>query len=240
MSDQSAPNPANPSYVDSYTPPSTNPTDSGSPAPAIPPVPPAPSVSPVPPAEPAPVQPVAPVEPVTPVRPVMPTPPATEPMSKPPAAVTPSATPAAQSQALEDQNIFTLLGVDDATEAEKEAFLDELQQVIWEDFLENDVELLLTEAEAAELKKITEGKDNNDLEQQEKIVTYLEKLVPDLEEIMLEKALELKADMVKERITSQREFFAGQTDKLVVLDQAESQIAEDQWRTAAATLNGLS
>ncbi len=143
------------------------------------------------------------------------------------------------SQALEDQNIFHLLGVTDATEDEKEAFLDELQQVIWEDFLENDVELLITEEEMTELRKIMAQKPGSDLEQQEAIVVYLEKLIPDLEEIMLEKALELKADMVKERIKGMKEYYAGQSEKLDDLTKAESMIADDQWRAAADSLNKM-
>jgi len=235
MSDQPAS--PNPSYVDSYMPPSSTPSST-----------PASTWTPV--SDPAVNPPVTPMMPpaavpdpapaIEPVRPSMPdfTQPNPNPAPTPPPV---AAAPAVvDSQTLEDQNIFDLLGVVDATEAEKEAFLDELQQVIWEDFLENDVELLLTEAEMAELKTVMGDKNSNDLEQQEKIVIYLEKLVPDLEEIMLEKALELKADMVKERITSMKEFFATQPEKLTSVDKAEGLISEDQWRTAADTLNSLS
>jgi hypothetical protein len=141
------------------------------------------------------------------------------------------------SQSLEDQNIFHLLGVQDGSNEEKEAFLDELQQVIWEDFLENDVELLLTEEEVEGLRKIRATTGKSELELQEDIVVYLEKLIPDLEEILLEKALELKEDMVKERIAGMREFFANQPDQLRKLDEAETLIADDQWRSAAELLN---
>lgn len=96
------------------------------------------------------------------------------------------------SESLEEQNIFELLGVADGSDEEKEEFLDELQQVIWEDFLENDVELLVTLEEKKQVDAILAKTDSNDLEKQEELVVYLEKLIPDLEEIMLEKALELK------------------------------------------------
>ena len=143
------------------------------------------------------------------------------------------------SQALEDQNIFQLLGITDGTPEEREEFLDELQQVIWEDFLENDVELLVTEEEMVELKKIMERKDLDDNKLQEEIITYLEKLVPDLEEIMLEKALELKADMVKERIAGMREYYAGKDAQLQELAKTEAFIQDNQWRDAASLLNGM-
>lgn len=151
----------------------------------------------------------------------------------------PAESPTAASQTLEDQNIFFLLGVTDGSEAEKEAFLDELQHVIWEDFLENDVELLITEEEQVELKKIMDQPGANELELQEKIIVYLEKLIPDLEEIMLEKALELKEDMARERITGMREYYADKAEALDTIQRAETAMNDNQWRTAAELLNGV-
>lgn len=150
----------------------------------------------------------------------------------------PSSKPEA-SQALEDQNIFDLLGVTDADENERESFLDELQQVIWEDFLENDVQLLVTEEEMSQLKQILNKQGQDELEKQEEIIAFLEKLIPNLEEILLEKALELKADMVKERMVGMRQLYADQAEKLKVLDQAEHYMAEDQWQQVRESLNSI-
>lgn len=143
------------------------------------------------------------------------------------------------SQALEDQNIFQLLGVTDGTEEERESFLDELQQVIWEDFLENDVELLVTEEEMVELKKLMANKTTSTADQQEQILAFLDKLIPDLEEIMLEKALELKADMMRERFSGMRDYYASKSDVLQKIDQAEALINDNQWRSAAELLNSI-
>lgn len=155
-----------------------------------------------------------------------------------------SSTPAASdngdsSEKLEDQNIFFLLGVTDGSEEEREAFLDELQQVIWEDFLENDVELLITEEELDDLKKITGATGKSDEEMQEEVIVFLEKLIPDLEEIMLEKALELKEDMVRERILGMKEYYAGDDESLKVLDEAQSLVDQAKWKTAAERMNTL-
>lgn len=147
--------------------------------------------------------------------------------------------PPAASEALEDQNIFFMLGVTEGTEAEKEQFLDELQQVIWEDFLEYDVKLLITSDEMEEFQHLVADKNPHDLEQQEKIVVFLEKLIPDLEEIMLEKALQLKAEMVQERLAGLREYFAGQEAPLQSLDQAERLMQEEKWYSAAQLMNSL-
>ncbi|MDQ5951384.1 MAG: hypothetical protein QG639_661 [Patescibacteria group bacterium] len=160
----------------------------------------------------------------------------------------PAATPAvssaptetsSHSETLEDQNIFFLLGVRDGSDQQKETFLDELQQVIWEDFLEYDVKLLITSEEMTELKTLLDSQTDRDLEKQEKIIVYLEKLIPDLEEIMLEKALELKEEMVRERVNGLRQYFADKSDKLSRIDEAERLVNEGKWYSAAHLMNSL-
>lgn len=226
LDETSADDSAASSYVDDYTPPSVTPSsETTSPSEAIltSPVAPPPAADASPPVTPPPA--TASSQTITPP---------SSPELKKPASSTPI------SQALEDQNIFQLLGITDGSQEEREEFLDELQQVIWEDFLENDVELLVTEEEMVELKKIMGRKDLDETKMQEEIITYLEKLIPDLEEIMLEKALELKSDMVKERIAGMREYYAGKDAPLQTLDKAEDFIQESQWRDAAGLLNGIS
>lgn len=145
------------------------------------------------------------------------------------------------SQALEDQNIFVLLGVTDGSEEDREAFLDELQQVIWEDFLENDLQLLVTTDEYSSLQPLLNKDDDqsNDLAKQEELVGKLETLIPDLEDIMLEKALELKADLLRERILSMKEYHAGNEGAMRTIAEAESHLQLDKWFDTAQTLNQI-
>lgn len=142
-------------------------------------------------------------------------------------------------ESLEAQNIFTLLGVEDGEESEKEAFLDELQQVVWEDFVENDSKILLTEADYSEFSKIIENADISNEQVQEQALTFLEKVLPNLEEIMLDKAIELKREMVMERVAGMKEYYAGKEQSLEVISRAEDQFRQDQWATGAQTLNSL-
>lgn len=144
-----------------------------------------------------------------------------------------------QSEALEDQNIFHLLGVNDGSDQEKEKFLDELQQVVWEDFLENDVKLLLTKEEYQQLMDILQNKEKSEFEQQETAISFLEGIIPDLEEIMLEKALDLKEDLVKERIAGMKELYAGKTEQLEMINKADELIKRSQWYSAAQILNDV-
>ncbi len=144
-----------------------------------------------------------------------------------------------KEESLEAQNIFELLGVMDGTDAEKDAFLDQLQQVIWEDFLESDVQLLLTKSESEELQTILSQEGKSDADRQELAVTFLEKLVPDLENIMLEKALDLKKEMVFERIAGLRDLYSGRPEVLVKLNEIEITFKQDKWHTGAVLLNAL-
>lgn len=148
-------------------------------------------------------------------------------------------TTASSDESLENQNIFDMLGVRESTEAEREAFLDELQEVIWEDFLDRDVALLITDEEKQELEKIKAEHPGTTAESKEAIASYLEKLIPDLEEVMLEKALELKEDLFKERIADMRDYFVGKQTELDTISKAETQMGQQQWATATQTLNSL-
>ncbi|HCC84775.1 MAG TPA: hypothetical protein DEP87_03775, partial [Candidatus Pacebacteria bacterium] len=156
-----------------------------------------------------------------------------------PASLVDSSEATPDQESLEAQNIFELLGASKGSDAEKEAFLDELQQVIWEDFVANDIPLLLTHDELAQVQEI-QAKTTDLAKQQEEIVTFLEKLIPDLEDIMLEKALELKREMVNERLAGLRTHLAGQTDKLAKLNEAEQAMYQHKWRSVAQKLNALS
>jgi hypothetical protein len=152
---------------------------------------------------------------------------------------TPSVTSVADDkEKLEEQNIFVLLGVKDSSDEDKEKFLDELQQVIWDDFLNNDVELLVTTDEMKQVEEI-KAKSTGGVEVQEELVSYLEKLIPDLEELMLEKALELKEKMFKQRIQGIRDYFSGQEEKLAKLTEAENFVNQDKWGSALQILDGI-
>lgn len=142
-------------------------------------------------------------------------------------------------QAIEEQNIFELLGVMDAEASEKEAFLDELQQALWEDFLDKDVSLLVTADQLKEIQTLRAQTTLPENERQEKLIAKVEKLVPDIEDIMLEKALELKEDMVRERLAGMKEYYAARPAEMAKIQTAEKEIAAGRWKAGAALLNSL-
>ena len=144
---------------------------------------------------------------------------------------------------IEAQNIFFMLGVEAGDEDLKEKFLDQLQDVIWDDFLSNDVKLLLNQDELAQFNTKKSKADSTSGDAQEaakdEMVEYLESLIPDLEDIMLEKALDLKADLFVERISGMKDYFAEKSDKLSLVEKAEQLMFEDKWKSAAETLNDI-
>ena len=179
-----------------------------------------------------PGQPTPPVEPTQPAE-------SPQPTSSPQPAQSELPSTDKTSESLEDQNIFFLLGVNDGTDEQKEKFLDELQQVIWEDFLEYDVKLLITSDEQTQLHQMMDSGQEQSLEEQEKVVVFLEKLIPDLEEIMLEKALELKEEMVRERAAGLRTYYADKPDSIKRIDEAEKLMDQGSWYSAAHLMNSL-
>ena len=146
---------------------------------------------------------------------------------------------ASDSQAIEEQNIFELLGVVDAEETEKEAFLDELQQALWEDFLDKDLVQLVSAEQLAEIQTMRSKTDLPEAARQEQLIQKVEQLVPDVEEIMLEKALELKEDMVKERLAGMKEYYATRPAEMTKIQEAEKQILAGRWKSGAQLLNSL-
>ncbi len=142
-------------------------------------------------------------------------------------------------ESIDEQNIFDLLGVSDASDQEKEAFLDELQQALWEDFLEKDLILLVSEQEMLELDKIKTSTGLSEEQRQAQLIAKIEQLVPDIEEIMLEKALELKEDMVLERLQGIRESFQQANQNEAQLDIVADHFKNGRWKTGTQLLNSL-
>jgi hypothetical protein len=67
----------------------------------------------------------------------------------------------------------------------------------------------------------------------------VEQLVPDVEEIMLEKALELKEEMVKERLVGMKEYYAARPAEFAKINEAEQHVLAGRWKTGAQLLNTL-
>lgn len=150
-----------------------------------------------------------------------------------------SVTSTENSEALADQNIFFLLGAEKSPAQEQEKFLDELQATIWEDFVLNDMGLLLTTQEKEKADEISNNSALSELQKQEQLLDYLDGLIPDLEAIMLEKALELKQDLVKERVESLKEVSLDDQQKQNKIQEVELLLSQGRWYSAGNLLNQI-
>ncbi len=144
-----------------------------------------------------------------------------------------------QEERLVSQNIFEMLGLSDSQDSDKEKFLDELQQAIWEDFLETDLELMVATQEKEEVQKILADNNFTELEKQEKILAYLEKLIPDLESILMEKAIQLKRELVQERVAGMREYYANNQQAIETINKATQLIVKGRWKSGIEILNSV-
>lgn len=138
---------------------------------------------------------------------------------------------------LRAQNIFEMLGLMKMTDDEKNQFLDELEAMIWDDFVIHDLELLLTSEEYVGARKIIDDGSQKDEEKKENLIVYLEKLIPDLDEVLYDKALELKSEMMGERLAKMKD--NADEGTLSKVKEAEKMISQNLWKSAASLLNQL-
>ncbi len=139
------------------------------------------------------------------------------------------------AEELKSQNIFEMLGIMDISDSEKNQFLDELETMIWDDFIFHDLELLLTSEEYTGARNILDDQNKKEDEKKEALIIYLEKLIPDLDEVLYEKALELKSEMMGERLVKMKE--SDDQAVLAKVKEAESLISQNRWKSAASLLN---
>jgi len=112
-----------------------------------------------------------------------------------------------------------------------------LEAMIWDDFVVHDLELLLTSEEYVGARKILDDKVQKEDEKKENLIIYLEKLVPDLDEVLYDKALELKSEMMGERLSKMKENADEAT--LSKIKEVENLISQNLWKSASTLLNQL-
>jgi len=141
---------------------------------------------------------------------------------------------AMDEEALPAQNIFEMLGLSNISDEEKNQFLDELEEMIWNDFIEHDLQLLLTTTEYEEAKKTLQATYQSEDARKEALLNYLSSLIPDLEEILYQKALELKAEMFAERV--KRMNMDADENMRAKLQEVEALVAQNRFKSALKLL----
>ena len=166
--------------------------------------------------------------------------PTPEPNPKPTAE--PSAEPTPEpvnEEDLEKQNIFAMLGLKNLEEPEKEAFLADLEQLIWDNFVEVELPLLLNSEQKAQADQILADQSKTENERREALLAYVEPFIPNLDEVMYKKALSLKKEMFEERVKKMRDQATEENNLSLMadLDQIQELIAAGRYKTATELLN---
>ncbi len=140
---------------------------------------------------------------------------------------------------LERQNIFAMLGLEHLEESEKEAFLADLEQLIWDNFIEVELPLLLNSEQKAQAEQILADNSKTDNERKEALLVYVEKFIPNLEEVMYKKALSLKKEMFEERLKKVRDQATEENNLSLIadLDQIQELVTAGRYKTATELLN---
>lgn len=149
-----------------------------------------------------------------------------------------------QVESLSSLNIFFLLGAQNLPQAEQDRYLEELQNVVWDNFISYDIHQFpeVNQQEVANvLAKYNKANLSTEdkLAQQEEILLLLEKYLPNLEDIILQKALQLKQQLVQERLLALKEKYADNQQASQQLMQAENLLQQEAWSAAAEILNSL-
>ena len=142
------------------------------------------------------------------------------------------------SEKLQKMSIFEMLGVE-GTEEEKEAFLSEVQDVIWQDVVENDLAPLLSEAEMDEVDTMLNNEGASEDTKRDYLFDLILKKVPNAEEVLLERTMQLKSDLLHERFHGMQQFFANNPEAMQKLEVAHGHIDADEHEQAVALLNEL-
>lgn len=142
------------------------------------------------------------------------------------------------NQTLDQIDVFTLLGMT-GSEEEKAEFLAQMQQTVWTQVVEEEILPTLTQAQITEVENIM-ADDSVELEESKgKVFAYLLKTTPDLPELLKEKILEFKGEILVSRIEGLRERYQGNPSELQRLDSIEQMLEEGNVHPALQALATL-
>lgn len=143
--------------------------------------------------------------------------------------------PAAQQLATMD--IFSLLGIENASDEEREMFLNQLQDAIWEEVVEDELLEKLTEEEVNSIEQTVNDENMSADDKRNALFSMLSDKVPNLEERLADSTNQLKFDLLGERVDGLREYYKDKPDQLSVLDQVEQMVESGNVTEAVNMLN---
>lgn len=134
-------------------------------------------------------------------------------------------------------DIFRILGIQ-GNSPDHEALLSEFQDAIWEDTMNSEVTDNLTEADIAKVEAILENETLSDSQRQEQLYGLLMDKVPNIEEVLQNKTVQLKADMLMQRVEGLRQYWQsqGNAQSIATVDAAEKAMYDGDYATTLSLL----
>jgi hypothetical protein len=139
---------------------------------------------------------------------------------------------------LESITLFDLIGIQGTAEEEKAMSL-KLANGIWQDWITAEWENF-PEAAMEKLEEILNEDKKDDERFEKEVGALIEEHMPEAKEQLKKRTIELKAEMVLERISGLREFHKNAAENISTLNEAEELADKGEWEKAVALLNQLS
>lgn len=141
-------------------------------------------------------------------------------------------------QTLDQIDVFTLLGMS-GSEEEKTEFFDQMYQTIWSQVVEEAILPMLTQDQITEVEDMMADESVDFEESKGHVFAYLLETTPELPELLKEKILEFKAEILVSRIEGLRERYEGNPSELQRIDSIEQMIEEGNVQPALQALATL-
>lgn len=143
------------------------------------------------------------------------------------------------SDQLQKMSIFEMLGAE-GTEEEKDQFLSQIQDVIWQDVVEKDLAPLLNDDEISQVEaKLSDDTLSNE-DKRDYLFDLIMEKVPQAEQVLLDRTMQLKSDLLHERLHGMDHYFANDAAAQTKLQAAHGHLDAQEYDQCVALLNELS
>lgn len=132
--------------------------------------------------------------------------------------------------------LFDLLGLTGTAE-EEEAMANQLTDGLWTEFTATDMMDDLSEETVDDLEDTLEDESLSEEKRSEKLAKLVEKDMPDIKKRFTHKVLELKADLVHERVMGLQSYFEKNDTALHEIDRVKELMKDGKWSDAVNLLN---
>jgi hypothetical protein len=141
----------------------------------------------------------------------------------------------------EQLDIFTVLGVAQ-DDPDREAFLQQMEEAIWEEIVENELSDKLGETELAQIETILNDEAASAEEKRDHLFGMLVDKVPNFEKVVRDYTMAAKRDLLSERLEGTKEYYSQTSpnaDKLSQVERAAQLFEAAEFSACAQALNAI-